>query len=472
MNPNINIRQALTQGALWTAIAQYSGALIQLVVTVILARLLDPTDFGVLAMVVTYTGFVGIFAEGGISMTVIQKHKLNDRDLSSVFWFSGIFALMLVLATIVIAPFIEDFFKFSGLSFVIEVMSINLFLAGLSSVPNGKLRRTLKFKQLAIMRISISTFSGIIAIFLATQGAGYWAIVFQSILGTSLGLIASLVYSGWLPRLVFDVSVIREVLSFSVYIVGFSGINYWARNADNLLIGKFLGASQLGFYSQAYRLMTLPQSFLTDVIGSVLHPVFSNVQNEVNKIRSAYLKVLKLIIYISLSLSAYMYVMAPQIISTILGNGWEESIPVFKYLSLVAALQPATATTGSILVARNRADLFFKMGIASTIVYVVGFILSVHYGIVMVAQTYLITNLIVCPIVLSLTYRLVLEGDPLEILKNTKAAVISAIIVLVLCLIVTYLMRDFSNFSQLIVSSILIMAINSYLFFHKKGVFA
>ncbi len=415
---DINIRSALIGGTFWIAVGRYSQSAVSLGVTAVLARLLDPSDFGVLAMVVVYTGFVTLLAEAGIGATVIQKRELDDKALSTAFWFVTLLSLTFAIFTIIIAPFIEAFFAFPGLALVVQVMSITLLLAGMGSVPDGRLRRALRFKQVAAIEIVSPLLSGVVAIFLAFEGAGYWALVFQVIIAMIIRLIGLLAFNRWLPQFVFEVQVLRQILGFSGYVVGFNGVNYWARNADKLLIGRFLDAIQLGLYDLAYKLMMLPMQLITSIVNSTLHPVFSSIQDDLPRMRNAYLQVLKPILGISFLLAAFMFIWASEIVMTVFGPNWESSIPVFQILVIVSGLQLATATTGSVLLATGRAALFFKMGIVSSVIYVIGFLVSVEFGIVAVALSYVVTNFVVCPAVLYVTYKFALNGKITDILRH------------------------------------------------------
>lgn len=411
----MNLKKAFFSSSFWTGVGRYLQYGVQLAVMAVLARLLEPEAFGILAMVVVFNGFALILTEAGISSTVIQKRDLKDKDLSTVFWFSCIVATVIAVILVLSAPLIEWFYDYPGLSVVVQVLSISLLVNGLSAVPNGILRRDLKFKQLAIADIVSALLSGLIAILLAYYGFGYWALIFQIIIQSITRLLILFVYSKWIPKFIFRRKILMEVLSYSNYVVGFQSINYWARNGDNLLIGKVLGADALGFYSVAYKLMMIPYQGITGIINPSLHPILSTIQNDKERIRKAYFKVIDIIGIVSIMVSAYMFYYSKEIIELIYGPNWGESIEVFAFLAIVSAIQPITATTGPVLLASNRADLYFKTGIFSSILYVIGFFATVQYGIEMVAIGYIITNLLVSPVVFQVTYGKVLQGKSKDI---------------------------------------------------------
>ncbi|HET59688.1 MAG TPA: hypothetical protein ENN32_04905, partial [Chloroflexi bacterium] len=197
----MSIRRELVKGTVWTAVGRYSHYLFQIVVSAILARLLEPSDFGVVSMVLVYTGFVDLLAEFGISATVVQKRYLDRTGLSTVFWLAGFIAVLLTGISILLSPAIEAFFSFDGLRLVVQVMSLNLLLVGLGTVPQGLMQQRLAFKQLAILEIITTILGGMIGILLAFQGWGYWALIIQAIsirLSRGIGLF---LYTRWLPLL-------------------------------------------------------------------------------------------------------------------------------------------------------------------------------------------------------------------------------------------------------------------------------
>lgn len=301
----MNIKKALISGTFWTAIGRYSQIVIQIIVTAILARLLEPEAFGVLSMVVIYTGFVTLLSQSGITPTVVQKQSLNDDDLSTVFWVATILSAILTLLTVFIAPVIESFFSYNGLAHVVQVMSITLMFVGMAAVPDGRLKRKLRFREIAAVDIASAFFSGLFAIFLAFQGVGYWALVIQNVSMQGIRLISLFILNKWIPKFRFQFWVLREIFSYSGFTLGFTSINYWARNADNLLIGKVLGADPLGYYNQAYKLMMLPIRLVTSVVTPALHPVFASIQNDKERMGRGYFQVLEIIALISLPLGVF-----------------------------------------------------------------------------------------------------------------------------------------------------------------------
>jgi PST family polysaccharide transporter len=417
------LARVFLSGTLLTAAGRYSNYLVQLAATAVLARLLTPAAFGIIAMVTVYTGFVTILADSGMNAAVIQRRNLTHRQLSTAFWFSFGIGIFLTVLTILVAPLVERLFKFPGLTSVLRVMSLSLLLVSLTAVPKGMLSRDLHFGRLARIEVTSAAVSGALAIGAAFAGAGYWSLVLQQLVMLAIRLVLVVRAAKWLPEIVFDTAVLATVLSFSGYVLGFSLVNYWARNADNLLIGRVQGAQQLGYYSQAYRLMVVPQLLLTGILQTVIHPVFSNLQHDRERARLAYFRILELLIPISALLATYIFFMSPEIIHALLGPNWEPSVPVLRWLSIAAAVQPVAALTGPVLMARDRANWFFRLGVLSTLVFVAGFLLTVSIGIVAVAVGYAVTNFIVAPAVIYVSYGRAYGGRLTDLARPVLVAV-------------------------------------------------
>lgn len=389
----MNIRRELLKGSFWTAIGRYSHYIFAFVVSAILARLLKPSDFGIVSMVLVYTGFIDLLAEFGISATVVQKRYLDHAGLSTVFWFASALALFLTGISILFAPLIELFFDFEGLRVVVQVMSINLLFVGLGTVPQGIMQQHLNFKQLAKLEIITTILSGTFGIVFAFLGWGYWALVLQNISLRFFRVVGLFLYTHWLPMFTIQWKSMRDVMGFSGNILGFRAINYWARNADNLLVGRFLGSAQLGFYNQAYKLMMYPIQMLTNIITPSIQPVFATEQDDPSKIASVYLHLLELIALITFPLGVYFSLFAGPLIRVFWGNQWNNSIPVFEVLAVLTMFQPIVSTSGSVFLARNKANLLFKLGTVNAIVMIIGIAVGLNFGIVGVATGYAISYL-------------------------------------------------------------------------------
>jgi len=380
-----DIRRKFSYGLKYTFIAKYTNVFAGILISAILARLLSPDEFGVMAIVITFTSFMHLLSEMGLGPAVIQFRDLDKSDISSLFLFSlllgGVFGTGFVGLSFIISILYED-------TIYITISPLMFFLVFLSTavvVPSGILRREQKFKIVGITEVVSHVIAGAIAILLAYLGAGIYALLVQQILSRLTSLIILFRFSKVELTKAFSWRPIRKVFSFSAYQFGFNTINYFARNLDKLLAGRFLGSGLLGIYDRAYRLMLYPVQYLTFVITPVLHPVFSEYQNNKEVMLNTYMKLLRVLAILGFPITAFLVGTSEEIILLMYGNQWVEAIPVFRILSICIGFQILMSTSGSVYQAAGRTDLLFKAGILTTSTIVTGVLIGLNFGITAMA---------------------------------------------------------------------------------------
>jgi PST family polysaccharide transporter len=365
-----SIRKSLGSGILYTALAKYSGVVISIAIGAVLARLLTPEEFGIVALVTVFVNFFNLLSDFGLGPAVVQNQSLNDNDIHSIFSFSIILGSLLSGLFFLASPLIAGFYDNSELINVSRLLSLAILFYSLQIVPRALIQKALKFKQLGLITVCVQFFSGVIAIILAYADFSYYALVVQSILISGISLVIFYLLKPIRISWRIQFSSIKKVIRFSSFQFMFNFINYFSRNADNILIGKFLGSAQLGYYDKAYRLMMMPIGNLTHVITPVLMPVLSKHQDDKNIVFNSYLKVVKLLATIGFPLSVFLYFSAGDIIHILYGPQWTQSIPIFELLALTVGIQMVLSSTGSIFQTVNRTDLLFVSGFLSAITMV------------------------------------------------------------------------------------------------------
>lgn len=384
----MNLKEKTIRGLTWSGIAQASKQFSQFIITAILARLLMPADFGLIGMATVFTGFVTIFANMGISSALIQKQDIREEHLSSAFWLNVAVGLLLSLLFILISPLIALFYHQPKLQPILSVLALNFFIVSFSIVQQSLLTKELEFKTLTKRDILAIISSGTIGIALAIYGFGVWSLVFQSLALSFFNAFLIWNLSSWRPKFYFSFKEIKEIFLFSSNITGFNVVNYFARNVDYLLIGKFLGGEALGFYTLAYKLMLAPISNISWVICRVMFPAFSKIQHDIKRIRVNYLKMIQLISLVSFPILLGLTVIAPEFVRVLYGPKWVEAIPLIQILAFCGMMQSITSVGGVIYLSLGRADLQFKVAlISSTLVSAVIF-MAIPLGVKGVALAY------------------------------------------------------------------------------------
>ena len=272
------IRQGTASSFKWAALSQASKLGAQLLSVLVLSRLLPPEDFGLIAMASVSTGFAALFRDLGTTAAIIQKPDPNPRLLDSIFWLNVSFGVILALVFGLLAPVIAIGFAEPLLKDVLWVLFLAFPIASLAAVHQALLEKASRFRPLAIIESTAAIGSLAGAFIAAWSGWGVYSLVLQTLLAAFISTVGLWVASKWRPAFRWEPNEIAGVFGYSGNLVGFNVFNYFIRNADNMLIGRFLGASELGYYSMAYRLMLWPLQNISSVVGRVLFPEFSRLQ--------------------------------------------------------------------------------------------------------------------------------------------------------------------------------------------------
>lgn len=386
-----SIRSSLSSGILYTGATKYTGVLISIGIGAVLARILSPEEFGVVALITVFISFFSILSDVGIGPAIIQHKELTEEDVESIFLFTLILGVLLAILFYYSSTFIASFYNNVALIPLIRLLSLSVLFNAWRTVPNALLLKKLKFKQVGIVLITVQLCSGVFAIVLAYQGFSYYALVYKSIFDGLFFLLAFYFLAPVKIKVNLSWASLSKILTFSTFQFFFNFINYFSRNTDNLLIGRFIGPVALGYYDKSYQLMLMPVQNLTRVITPVLHPVLSEYQDDRNRIYFTYLKVVRLLATLGFPLSVFLYFNANEIIHIFYGPKWRQSIPVFEILALTVGIQILLSSSGAIFQAVNRTDLLFYSGFLSAIFMVCGIcygvfveksLLGIGYGLV------------------------------------------------------------------------------------------
>ncbi len=392
MNKLHGLKHLTLKGLSWSLIANIIRQVLTFVIGVCLARILSPKEFGIVGMVIVFTGFVNIFIEQGLGTAIIQKQDINESHLNSIFCLNIFFGVLCTLILSFASPFIAKFYQMPILKPVIIFLSFNFFISAFNVVQNALLHKNIDFKRLAVIETIAVLFSGIVGIVLALRGFGVWSLAWQALLLTFLTVVVMWISSSWRPKLQFDFVSIKEILGFSGNLLGFNVLNYWVRNFDNLIVGKFLGSIALGLYSKAYQLMLMPLNQVSNVVSRVMFPVLCSIKHDKSKVKTVYLRVIRSIALITFPLMIWLFVMSRHFVLGIFGEKWSDMIPIFRIFCLVGMTQSIGTTVGWIYNSQGRTDLQLKWGIFAAVVYLTSFILGLHWGVLGVAWAYCISG--------------------------------------------------------------------------------
>ncbi|MCK9159252.1 MAG: lipopolysaccharide biosynthesis protein [Bacteroidaceae bacterium] len=441
---NNTIKHQLFSGVFYTAIAKYSGILISLIIAAILARLLSPEDFGIVAIATVIISFFNIFTDMGLFSAVIQKKDLTTHDLNNIYSFSIWTGLILALLFFAASWPISFYYKSSTLRILCQLLSIDLFFSSARIVPDALFFKNKEFKFIAIRSLVIQLFCGIAAIIAALTGAGLYALIIAPIFSSILLFIISYKRYPQYLYLSFGLSSIKKIFSYSAYQFLFNFINYFSRNFDKLLIGKYLNMKLLGYYDKSYRLMMLPLQNITAVITPVMHPIFSDFQHDINKLATSYERVVRLLSFIGFPLSVLFFFTSKEITLIIFGDQWLPSVPVFQILSISIGIQIILSSSGSIFQATNDTKDMFISGLLSSTLNVIGILLGTFYfgTIEAIAWCIVITfsiNFVQCYLIM---YKITFKRKFTLLLKQFLSPILISLILILILLPLYFLLAN------------------------------
>lgn len=380
--------------------------IVQLIVGMILARLLTPSEFGVFAILMVFTAFFNLMSDIGIAPAVIQSKTVNTNDFLNYFYLSIALGIILTSLFIVLTYFLVRFYSNEVYLKLGLFSTFTIFFTSISILPSAVLSKHKKFKELGILKLTAALISGIIAIFLAYRNFSYYSLVVQSIIYAVVIFLGSFFLSKFYTYFKKDkISIseikisLRKIARYSSYNFAYNFINYFSRNLDNILIGKFLGPASLGFYDKAYRLILFPVSSLNQVFSPIMHPLLADYQENKEFIYQVFSKMIRLLSLIGISTTVFLYINAGDIILIMYGNQWENSIPIFKILGLTVWIQILVSTTGAVFLASNKANLYFYDGVFNALIIVTAIVLGVIQGDLIKLSYFLLTGYYLASIV-------------------------------------------------------------------------
>lgn len=383
-------RALAARGIFFTGAAQAYRIALGFAANVLLIRLLAPSDFGLIAMVSTCLALITLIQDLGLNQATIQREHVSQRQMSALFWLAAGFSAALAIVFAVSAPAIAWFFRDARVEGLVLAFAGLIVLTGLQSQQIAFMTRHLRFKALAVVEVMMATANALVGVTLAWVTGSYWALFAASAASTLSGLVASWIISGWRPvRPSFD-GQFREIFLFGSGVSGFNIVNYFARNADNLLIGRVYGSEELGYYDRAYKLLLFPIQQIQGPLGRVMLPLLSRLQNEPERYRKAYVECITLMMLASHPGLVFLIVFAEDVFLMLFGPHWLPAAPIFQWLGVCGLQQVMTSTVGWLYLSQGRGGGYFKIGLFNALVSVASFGIGIYWGALGVAAAYTI----------------------------------------------------------------------------------
>lgn len=377
-----DLKKETVKGVAWSAVEKFSTGGVLFLANIILARILTPKDFGLLAIINIFIIIAQTFIDSGFSNALIQKKDRNQIDYSTVFFFNLAISIGLYLILFISAPYISLFFDNPQLTLLTRIVGLNLFIGALVSVHRTRLTILLKFKSQSLITLSSSIIAAVVSIYFAYKGIGVWALVLLSLINISLQTILFYIITKWHPSLVFSSAAFKKLFSYSSKLLGASLIHQLYRNIYTIVIGKFFSPTELGYFNRADTLAMYPAQTIGQVISRVAFPIFSRIQDDNNRLGNAYSKYIIFSSLIIFPIMIGIIVLAKPLTLLILTDKWLPMVPLLRILCIDWMTDHLCMINLNVLYVKGRSDLALKLEIIKKTAAICIFFISLYWGII------------------------------------------------------------------------------------------
>lgn len=392
---NQNLAQKSVRGGMTTMIAHIIQFVLRTSATVVLARLLTPNDYGLIGMVAVVVGFAQMFKDAGLSMATVQKDRISHEQISTLFWINILISVFLGLCVLAASPLVARFYGRPELTAVTATLSVSFIISGLMIQHQALLRRHMQFGTLAIIQITSQIITLGATIVLALFGWRYWALVGGTITTALATTLMTFFFCPWIPGQMKKGAGVRDMLEFGGHLTGFNFVNYFSRNLDNILIGKFIGADALGLYAKAYNLFMMPISQIRVPMTNVAMPALSALKEQPERYIKYYQRLIDIMASLTIPLTLYCVLEADFLIRLLLGPQWLDCVPVFRILAIAGVIQPIASTRGLVLLSFGFSDRYLYWGLANAILMITAIVAGIPFGIKGVAAALAVANYVI-----------------------------------------------------------------------------
>ena len=377
-----SLKEKTVKGVIWSSIDRFSTQGISFVFSMLIARMLLPSDYGVIAMLGIFMAVSQCFIDSGFGAALIRKKDRTETDFCTVFYFNIVVSCLFYGLLWLASPYIARFYDMPLLESVTKVWGLNLIVNAFGGIQNSQLSIAIDFKSRAKISVITTLFTGLVGLWLAYRGYGVWALVYQGLASAILRCILLWCIVRWVPKLIFSWKSFRELFSFGSKLLASSLLDTVYNNIYTLVIGKFFSASSLGVYSRANQLAQFPSSNITGVLQNVTFPVLSTIQDEEDRLANAYRRFLRLSAFVVFPLMLGLSAVADPFIRLTLTDKWEGSIYLLQIICFSLMWYPIHAINLNLLQVKGRSDYFLKLEVYKKIMGISILCITIPLGLV------------------------------------------------------------------------------------------
>lgn len=377
----MSLKQKALSGVFWSSLQLFGTQGIGFLVSIILARLLVPAEFGLIAMLGIFLGIGTALINSGLTQSLIRTQNVDEEDFSTVFFFNLVGSVLIYAIIFVVAPFIADFYNQHLLTSIIRVYSVTFIINAFSAIQTTRLNKKLDFKTQMKVSIPSLIIGSTVGIVMAFNGYGVWSLVYSALIQSLAATVQLWYWSGWKPIWVFNWNKFNHHFHYGLKLTLSGILDIIFTNAYTIIIGKFFAPAQVGFYNRADSLQMLPVGNISSIITKVSFPLFSTVQNDDVRLKSIYKRIMQMVIFLVAPTLVLMAVLAEPLFRFLFTEKWLPAVPYFQILCMNGILYPIHSYNLQILTVKGRSDLFLKLEVIKKLLVVAVLVISFRYGI-------------------------------------------------------------------------------------------
>lgn len=390
----MSLKKKAAISLVWTFSQQFGNQLIGFIVSLVLARILLPAEFGLIGMIAVVVAIGNVLLDGGLTKSLIRDPNCDQTDYSTVFFFHLFASILVYIGVYFLAPFIADFYEQPILTSITRVYSLTIIITSFSVVQFARLTKVMDFKTQALIAIPAAIIGGITGVWMAYTGFGVWSLVWSSIVTSAVSTIQMWIYSKWLPSLRFDIEKFKKHFDFGYKLTLSDLLNRIFNNIFLIVIGKYFSAAQVGYYTRAETLKQLPVTNITNALNKVTYPLFVSIQDDDIRLKRVYKQLMLMVMFVIAPVLIFLAVLAEPVFVFLFTDKWLPAVPYFQILCVTGILFPLHSYNLTILNVKGRSDLFLKLEVIKKIIIIITILVAIPFGIMALLYGQVIVSLV------------------------------------------------------------------------------
>lgn len=433
-----NKKAGIVSNFLWRALEQFGAQGVAFVVSIVLARLLNPDAYGLVAIIAVFTGIFGVFVDSGLGSALIQKKDADNIDFSSVFFFNMMMCVLLYALLFFSAPLIARFYDNLHLVSLLRVAGITLIVSGLKNVQQAYIARKMMFKKFFFATLGGTIGAAVLGITLAYLGFGVWALIAQNLFNLVVDTTILWITVDWRPELVFSLQRLKALVSFGWKILASKLLDTVYINIRSLVIGKVYTSSDLGLYNRGNSWPNLFVSNISNAIDSVLFPAMSNVQENISKVKDLTRRSMQMSVHVIAPLMLGLFAVSTPLVRVVLTDKWIQSVPYLRIFCVAYIFYPIRTANMNAIRSIGRSDIYLKLEVVEKVIGLAIVILTMKISVMALAYSFLVTS-VLAQLINSIPNKKLLEYGYFEQLKDILPSILIGIVMAIIVYLINYI---------------------------------